>query len=270
MLTVSQHGPVAVLRFARPLATPISSRPRRWTTAYAFADTLIDSGPPATGPELARWVAASPLRQLILTHYHEDHVGGAPNLRLPVCAPHASLPGLAHPERLPFHRAFAWGQPQPVNATGYHPGQPLPTALGDLIPIATPGHSADHVSLWLPAFGWLFAGDVYIHPRPTYFRNIEEDLAQSVASLRLLLNYDFDTLFCGHAGVVTNAHAAIRTKLAYLTELHASVHALAAQGLSPAAIRNRLLGREGSLTFISRGEFSKRNLITTLLALPSL
>jgi hypothetical protein len=74
-------------------------------------------------------------------------------------------------------------------------------------------------------------------------------------------------MFCAHAGRVLDAHAAIRRKLAYWEELRGEAERMTGEGYSPRAIRSRLLGREGFLTYWSGGSYSKLNLIEALLAL---
>ena len=259
---------VIELRLARPLLGRLVARPRRIAYAFTVGDTLIDSGPPATAKELAKWVSSQPIRHLYLTHYHEDHAGGAPALNLPTYAPHASLAQLANPEVIQFHRKFAWAQPSPVQAIGFAPGDCLPTQYGDLSVIATPGHSADHVSFLLAERGWLFGGDVFVHPYIKYLR-WEENPYETLRSLYRLLTYDFDTLFCGHAGIVTDAKAALRRKISYLESLRDHSLSLHQQGWTVNRISNHLLGREGLLTYISRNDLSKQNFINAWLTTPA-
>lgn len=261
MLRTRQHGDVTEIR----LTTTFLGRPMYSVSAYLFDGTLVDTGPPRTGRELARWAAGQPIDQIVNTHHHEDHVGGNAFLsHLPALAPPDTVPRLARAPRIPLYRRTTFGQPRPATATAL--GDVVATRHHTLHVIPTPGHAFDHVVLWLPERGWLFSADLYLMERARYVRR-RDDVGLWMESLRRMLAYDFDTMFCAHAGPVGDAHAAIRRKLAYWEELQGEALRLADAGCSPQAIRRRLLGREGFLTAWSGGNFSKENLIRALLAM---
>lgn len=260
MLRPRQHGDVTEIR----LTTTFLGRPMYSVSAYLFDGTLVDTGPPRTGRELAAWAEGQPIDQIVNTHHHEDHVGGNAFLpHLPALAPPDTVPRLARAPRIPLYRRTTFGQPRPAPASPL--GDSVSTRSHTLQVIPTPGHAFDHAVLWLPERGWLFSADLYLMERARYVRR-RDDVGLWMASLRRMLGYDFDTMFCAHAGKVDDAHAAIERKLAYWEELRGEVQRLAAAGYSPRAIRRCLLGREGFLTYWSGGNFSKENLIRALLA----
>jgi endoribonuclease LACTB2 len=261
MLEVRQYGDVTAIR----LTTALLGRPFYSVYAYLFDGTLIDTGPPRTGAELAAWAAGQPIEQIANTHHHEDHVGGNAYLpHLPAVAPPETVHRLARAPRIPFYRRATFGQPRPATACPL--GDCLETRSNRLPAIATPGHAFDHVVFWLPERGWLFSADLFIMERARYIRR-RDDLAVWMDSLRLVLAYDFDTMFCAHAGRVENAHEAIRRKLAFWEELQEDARLLAEAGHSRRAIRARLLGRNNFITLWSGGDYSKNNLVHALLAL---
>lgn len=262
MLRAREHGEVTAVR----LTTTLFGRPFLSVFAYLFDGTLIDTGPPRTGRELAVWAQGQMIDQIINTHHHEDHVGGNAYLpHLPALAPRETVPRLARAPRIPLYRRITFGQPRPARASPL--GETVTTRQHTLRVIATPGHAFDHVVLWLPARGWLFSADLFLMERARYIRR-RDDLAVWMESLRCMLAYDFDTMFCSHAGWVTDAHAAIRRKLSYWDELRGEVQRLAAAGYSARAIRGEVLGKERYTTYWSRGDYAKMNLIKALLALP--
>lgn len=262
MLRTSDHGPVTRIRLARTFL----GRALYSVCAYLVDGVLIDSGPPATAAELVGWLGARPPRLVVNTHYHEDHSGANAALHrafgVRILAPAASLPRLADFYRLPFYRALVWGRP--VNLAV----EPLPDVLeaGELRleVVPTPGHAPDHVCLFERERGWLFSGDLFIHERVTHTREVE-DVWQHIASLRRLLALAPKTMFCSHAGVVHNPVARITAKIEFWETLAERADALRREGVPLAAIRGRLLGREGWMTYLSRGDFSKLNMIRALL-----
>lgn len=232
-------------------------------SAYFFDGTLIDSGPRRTGRELAAWAAHHPIEQIINTHQHEDHVGGNSFLNVPIFAPAGTVPILNHPPRLPLYRWLTFGRPRPATANPFT--TTITTPHHTLQAIPTPGHAPDHVALLLPEKGWLLGGDLFLMERAKYVRK-EDNVSQWLQSLQLILAYDFEILFCSHAGRVADGQAAIRRKIAYWQEIGANAKKLADSGQSLPTIRDTLLGPEGFLTWFSWGRFSKLNLIRALLA----
>lgn len=260
MLRTRQHGPVTEIR----LTTTILRRPIYSVSAFYFDGTLVDSGPQRTGPEIAAWARGREIDQIVNTHQHEDHVGGNAHLsHLPALAPAGAVPVIREAPRIPFYRWTTFGQPRRAQVEPL--GDTVRTRHHTLQVIPTPGHAPDHVVLWLPERGWLFSADLYLMERAKYVRR-EDDVWLWMASLQRVLAYDFETMFCSHAGYVADGKAAIRRKLAYWQQLAAEARELAAGGEPPERIRDRLLGDEGFLTFWSRGQFSKLNLIRALLA----
>ncbi len=269
MLEVSHHGPLTRIRLARTFL----GRPLRDVSAYLIDGVLIDSGPPATAQELVRWLEASGeaarLRAIVHTHHHEDHVGASPvlarKLGVPIYAPAPTVAILGRPRRVPLYRWLVWGGPGVVSA------EVLPERLevGELRlrVFPSPGHAFDHVCLFEERLGWLFAGDLYVHPRVKYLRRIE-DPWQHLASIDRALSYPFTRLVCAHAGVVEEARQALEAKRAYWRGLALEARSLAGKGLRARAITRRLLGAEGLFTYLSGGDFSKANLIKKLLAPP--
>ncbi|MEW6568601.1 MAG: MBL fold metallo-hydrolase [Chloroflexota bacterium] len=258
MLQVIAHGPVSELR----MATRLFGRGVYWVSAFHFEGLLIDAGPPRTARELATWIRQRPLEAAVNTDHHEDHVGGDSALPIIPCAPAASLERMAHPERIQLFRRLVWGQARPIRA------RPLDSTIetGDLRlhVIPTPGHSDDHVVFLAPDRGWVFSGDLFIHERIRYAQ-ADEDVLQSLTSMRRLLGYDFDELYCGHAGRVHPGKEALRRKIQFLEDVQGRALELWRQGLEELAIVRRIFGELGRWHWITGGWFSELNLIRQLM-----
>lgn len=260
------YGPLTRLR----MAPTFLGKPIREVSAYAFADLLIDTGPSATAARLVEWCRGGPVRRVLLTHHHEDHIGGAAALQeelgLPILASAGAVPIFAEGLRMPLYRRVVWrGQPRTFRA------EPLgETVEGEgyrLRVIPTPGHAFSHVCFFEEGRRWLFSGDLYVHDRVKLLRRIE-DVWQHIDSLKRVLALEPELLICDHAGVLEHAQERLRRKIQYWEDLGAQARALREQGLSVEEIARRLLGPEVLLTWASLGDFSKRNLIRGLLAGP--
>jgi glyoxylase-like metal-dependent hydrolase (beta-lactamase superfamily II) len=258
VIRAERYGEVTFFRLARG----VLGWPLYWGGAYLVGRVLVDAGPPATARELLRAVADRPLEALLVTHHHEDHWGAAAPLRrergLSVLAPAAAVPLLATGFAIEPYRRLAWGRPEPVTA------QPLAAELRvaelRFIPSATPGHSPDHVCLLEPERGWLFTGDLFLAERLRYLR-ADEDLDAMIRSLRAVARLPAREVFCSHRGRVRGGPAALARKGEQLEELRGRARELLGQGLAEGEVARRLVGREGPMTWISRGHFSAVNFV---------
>jgi len=230
---------------------------------------LVDTGCPATARELARWAKQAGVRRVVNTHHHEDHAGGNQELqrRLGLVAETSAATAriLAAFPRLEFYRRVTWGQPADFAARVIE-GELL-TEHHRFLLVPTPGHCPDHHALFDPERRWLISGDLYIHERVRYLR-ADEDALGILASLRRALELEPELLICAHAGVIEDAAGALQRKIAFMEELRQEAQERHGRGLSPERIRDELLGREGWLTRLSRGHFSKLDLIRSLIRAP--
>jgi glyoxylase-like metal-dependent hydrolase (beta-lactamase superfamily II) len=265
MLRTENHGAITRVDMARTLA----GRSIYTVAAFHLGDTLVDSGCAHTARELVRWCRGRSVDQVVNTHYHEDHTGGnaalAATYGVPILAPPGAIPTLASFYPLPAYRRLTWGQPR--NHTAQPLGGEVTIAGRTFTVIPTPGHSDDHVCLFEPQDALLFSGDLYINGRARYLRR-GEDAWQILASLRKVAAMRPRLMVCAHAGFITEPATAIQAKIAYWEGLAQQAATLRRQGASVRAITQRLLGREGTLSWLSLGEFSKQNLIRSLLREP--
>jgi len=262
MLCSTEYGPITRIHLARTAF----GRPLYTVEAYLVDGLLIDTGCPATGPELVAWCRGRNVRQVVNTHHHEDHSGGDSALQgalgLPIAAPPETLPVLADFYRLPLYRRVIWGQP----------GSVIAEPLGDVVEtehyrfdvIPTPGHCPEHICLFEREQGWLFSGDLFIHERVRYLRT-DEDTLETLESLRRVLALRPRLLVCSHAGLIADSCGAIERKIAYWEGLAEQARALRHDGLLLPEVTDRLLGPEGLMTRLTRGHFAKINLIRSLL-----
>ncbi|HKV11697.1 MAG TPA: MBL fold metallo-hydrolase [Thermoanaerobaculia bacterium] len=266
MFLIRSQGPLTRVRMARTLF----GKPLHEVSAYAFADLLIDSGPPPTASELVSWARGRPeIARVVLTHHHEDHVGGAAALQeglgLPVMAPASAVAILAEGLRMPLYRKAVWSTPRRFRA------EPLgPVVEGDgyrLRVVPTPGHAFTHVCLFDEERRWLFSGDLYVHERVRYLRKIE-NVWEHIDSLRRVIALEPDLLICAHAGVLEHAQERLSRKIRWWEDLAGQARELREKGLSVPAVSRALLGRDGLLSYASFGDFSHKNLIRSLLSKP--
>ncbi|MBV8200888.1 MAG: MBL fold metallo-hydrolase [Acidobacteria bacterium] len=266
MIERLQHAEVEGIRVGR-----FAQRYNTTCILYRLGSTVIDTGPPNQWRLVEAFLAERAVRQVVVTHYHEDHGGNLAPIRrafgAPLYAPRQGLAELGSGFPLRLYQRLFWGRPEPVRA------QELPPRLaldggGALEAIPAAGHSADMTCLLARERGWLFAGDLYIAAKVRLLRQ-DEDLQAEIASLRRVLACDFDTLFCAHRGVLSDGKAALRRKLDFISSLCQQVADLDRQGRGLPEITRLLLGREGLMTLVTGWHFSKRNLIAACLrALP--
>ena len=147
------------------------------------ATGAIEEGLKAAG---AGWQS---VKHIVLTHLHDDHVGGlgevAPKVPAAIYAGEGDLASIISPEPL------------------------KPLKDGDevfgLQIVATPGHTLGHISVFEPATGILVAGDALRTESGLAGSNPENtaDETQANQSVRKLAALDVKAILCGHGEPLT-------------------------------------------------------------------
>jgi len=186
---------------------------------------VVDPGPLDDG-HLRRVLKAAVaderrVAMILLTHGHPDHSAGAGRF--------AELTGAPVRAADPAHRLGEEGLAD----------EDVITAAGcELRAVATPGHSADSVSLLLPADGALFTGDTVLG-RGTTVIAADGDLADYLRTLDqlrdLIGQLDVGLLLPGHGPVLTDAAGTLDYYIAHRAQRLDQIRAALATGAQTAA-----------------------------------
>ncbi|NLB53559.1 MAG: MBL fold metallo-hydrolase [Syntrophomonadaceae bacterium] len=267
MISVQNFGDVTQFTMGRL----IDGKPVYTIACYYIDGLLIDTGPFHVADEIEAAFADYPVDIIINTHHHEDHISNNIVFQQKLAvnktyAHHLAVPLIENPnlwtDRLRAYQHLAWGAPPASKAFPIE--ETVKTPKYDFTVIHTPGHSHDHICLLEPGQGWLFSGDIFVREKVPTLRS-DENVAELLTSLKKLLQYDFNTLFCSSGLVVEDAQEAIKRKIAYWEGLLAQVKELYYKNYSPEEIREKLLGKETILYGPSEGDFGKINLIMSFI-----
>lgn len=248
-----QHDDVLQL----PLSTWRSRLVGYAVNVYLVRGALVDTGFEAVKGALARLVDERRPRGAFVTHWHEDHAGNVALLAqrgVPLGMSAATEAAVRSVPRIPFYRRFTWDQMRPLA------GPVEPFAPDDLQLLAAPGHSPDHHVVWDPSTRTLFAGDLYLGVKVRVMHTAE-DPATIVASLRAARALRPARMFCAHRGLVAEPMSALDAKIEWLEGTIAAIERRVDAGWDDAAIAHEVLGPEDLTGLVSRGEYSRRNVV---------
>lgn len=226
---------------------------------------LIDTGARTLAREFKPFFEQADVDQVVITHAHEDHTGGAQFLQyelgLPIFMNKSAINECARKADYPFYRKFFWGARQPFAAEPI--GETFHSRNAEWTVIPTPGHAKDHLAFLNKETGQLFSGDLYVHPKTKLILR-DESIPTIINSLEKTLAYDFGELFCCHAGYVRDGRMALQKKLAYLQELREETLDLRKNGYGVREIHARLFTKKYPITLFSLGEWNSIHIIRSI------
>jgi len=227
---------------------------------------LIDTGSYSLSQEFQSFFYEIPIEQLTLTHSHEDHSGNAAWIQqhkdVPIYVHRDSVSLCAKDGEYPFYRQALWGERPAFNAQPFADILQTKSATWDVI--ETPGHSTDHVSFYNRETGAMFTGDLYIQTKTKVVLD-EENIVHTLASLKKILNYDFEVVYCCHAGYLADGRAKIQEKIAYLEELENNIWKLFTKGYTIEEMTKSIFSRDYPITKVSGEQWSSKHIITAFI-----
>jgi glyoxylase-like metal-dependent hydrolase (beta-lactamase superfamily II) len=201
-----------------------------FTSVYLFDDdqpTLVDTGTAATADHVMDamaecGVAVTDLENIVCSHIHVDHSGGAgalvdANPELDVYIHEMTAPHLADPSGLIASSRDAMGEhfeqmgeqrpvPESTITTVSNDGTTIDIGANSLELIHAPGHSPDHFAVWNPERDLLFAAEClggYLERADNWFPPStlpNFDVAQIDAAISNLEQLDPDQILLPHFG----------------------------------------------------------------------
>ncbi|MGR3809139.1 MBL fold metallo-hydrolase [Jiulongibacter sp. NS-SX5] len=255
-----QSDEVQAYRFGYQLI----GKPRLFTHIYFIDGLLIDTGQHTMQKEILATTQNLDIKQIFITHHHEDHSGNIKALQkqhnCPVYASPACCMQMQNPPPLSFAQKITWGNRPPsfdlkpiegvLNTTNYN---------FQLIPI--PGHASDMFALYEPTKKWLFSADLFLGVRIQYFL-YSESMLQQIESIKRVLELDFAQLFCSHNPQLTAGREKLEAKLAFLSDFYESVEHYHAKGFDTKEIFKAMKLKENRFfVLISGGDLSKMNMV---------
>jgi len=137
---------------------------------------MIDTGQSHMQKEVLKIAGDHNIKRIFLTHHHEDHSGNAAAIKLGYDTTVFGHPLTKEKMKVSFHilsyQKYVWGKSAPLKIELVP--KKIETALGEMVPVHTPGHSKDHTAFFLKDEGVLFSGDLYLADKIKFFRFLEE------------------------------------------------------------------------------------------------
>ncbi len=222
-------------------ATEYNSKPIMWVYAYRIGDALIDAGCSNSLQELRDYNEKQPVKNVYITHAHEDHVGGVSIFARTgkIYAPATSIDRILHPPDLPDFFKFAWGEPEPIDNV-----YPLPEEFDidnfHFRVMGLPGHIEDMVGFFEPDRKWLFSGDAVPSPSRKYFAMPEENIPRMIATMEHIQTLGLEVLFDAHRGLIESPYEHIQKRIDYLKETQERVKEMHRDGMDFSQMMERL------------------------------
>ncbi|MBA4397861.1 MAG: hypothetical protein C0394_10850 [Syntrophus sp. (in: bacteria)] len=264
MIETTTFEDVMQIRMSRE----IDGKPVYWVAAYLIDGLLIDAGCSYTAEELVAFLGGRDVRQVVNTHFHEDHVGAnhilKTRLGLDIYAPHGSVPLIGQAATLFPYQEMVWGYPLPTDVRPLPPVVRTQNHIFDVI--ETPGHSEGHAVLVEKARGWCFSGDIFARERMKFIRP-EEDMGETVASMRRLIALPTERLilFTSVGRIVEDGRQALQECILYLEDLSGQAKALSQQGLGVPEVVRKMFGGEHGFAELTNGQYTSENLVRSVL-----
>lgn len=234
--------------------------------SFLIDGLLIDTGAPRLLPEFKTFFTKHPFEKVVLTHSHEDHVGGAAYLQqkydVPILMHDLGIENCTKKADYPFYRKFFWGKRAPFHAQSIDRTIQSRHMTWDVI--ETPGHAADHISLFNRQTGQLFTGDLFVYPRTKLVLR-DESIPTMIESIKSVLQYPFEEIICCHAGYVKNGRDKLKEKLQYLEDIQGKIIEMDKEGYAEKEIQSKLFEKKYPITYISFGEWDSLHIIRSVL-----
>ncbi|MEM7184319.1 MAG: MBL fold metallo-hydrolase [Spirochaetota bacterium] len=203
-------GPFTKLTFTKVL---VEKQIRSSLSVHLLGTTLFDSGSEPAANFFAKALHSNPPKRIILSHQHEDHIGGLHTLHkyfgnIPVYCPNEHTKLVATGFVVPGHRISYWG-----NVKGFPDLIPYTSAdtfkegKYNIKVIDTPGHTVGHKAFVVQAKQELYiiSGDLYLAAKLPHAL-FESSIPDMIASLETLASFSKqDILFPSHGRFYPNA-----------------------------------------------------------------
>jgi endoribonuclease LACTB2 len=262
VLIKTDYGEVIEFKVSRT----VFGRPLYLAHFFLLDGLLIDTGPARTAAEVQQALRNLPVRQVAITHQHEDHTGNSAyfqqELKVPVYAHPETLRIMSSPPKIQIYRHVIWGSQPP--ACGLPLGPTLVTEKFVLNVIYTPGHSTDHVSFFEPVNRWLFCGDLFLGEKLTGFM-IGENIADHFESLAKVIALQPKVLFCGLKGRIEHATERLISKYKQWWNIGLKVKELYEAGFSRRNIIKAVFGGEILFYYFSQSNWGRCYMVDTFI-----
>ncbi len=242
--------------------------PKLYSHVYFIDGLLIDTGHRRMGIEVLDQIKDLPVKQIFITHHHEDHSGNIALLQnhfdCPVYGSQLCSEMMKSPPYISLSQRMTWG-----DRPSYHDikvaGDSIATKNYNFQILDVPGHAKDMVVLYESSRQWLFSADLYVNSYIGYFLKAES-MSQQIDSIKKVLELDFDIMLCGHNPQFKGGKAKLEKKLKFLEKFQDDVINEYLRGLTDNEILIHLKLKEYFfIRLISGGALSKLNMVRSVI-----